>query len=101
MAQFDIYRRGAAGVAFLGDLQEEMLDGLSTRVVAPLVDVNEVAAPMKIVNPRIMVNGVPCILMTHLLAAIPVSNLVGEPVGSAKGQRDEIVAALDLLFTGI
>lgn len=100
MAQFDIYRRGSEGVTFLVDLQDEMLEGLTTRVVAPLVDVDDAGSSMKIVNPRIMVGDTPYILMSHLLAAIPVSSL-GEPVGSAKIQRDDIVAALDLLFTGI
>lgn len=100
MAQFDIYRRGTGGVAFLVDLQDDMLDGLSTRVVAPLVVIESVGVPMKIVNPRIVVEGKPHILMSHLLAAIPASSL-GEPIGSARGQRDEIIAAMDLLFTGI
>jgi toxin CcdB len=55
---------------------------------------------MKTLNPRIAVGGVDYILLTHLLAAIPVAAL-GNPVGSASSQRDAIVAALDLLFTGI
>jgi len=38
--------------------------------------------------------------MTHLLAAIPTS-VLSEPVGSAAGQRNAILAALDLIFTGI
>lgn len=100
MAQFDIYRHEKAGIAFLVDLQDEMLDGLSTRVVAPLVSAQDVAAPMRIVNPRIMVNGQPYILMSHVLAAVPLSSL-GKPFASAREQREVIVAALDLLFTGI
>jgi hypothetical protein len=38
MAQFDVYRfapRGA-GFAYVIDLQSDLLDGLATRVVAPL-----------------------------------------------------------------
>jgi toxin CcdB len=55
---------------------------------------------LKTVNPRISVGGVEYILLTQLLAAIPVATL-GPPVGSASSQREAIVAALDLLFTGI
>lgn len=55
---------------------------------------------MKTLNPRIPVGGIDYILLTHLLAAIPLSTL-GEPVASAQSQRDQIIAALDLLFTGI
>jgi toxin CcdB len=100
MAQFDVYRLGSGGVEFVLDLQDEMLDNLSTRVVAPLALPETVGPPMKTLNPRITVGGVDCILLTHLLAAIPVAAL-GNPVGSASSQRDAIVAALDLLFSGI
>ncbi len=100
MAQFDIYRGRGEGVDFLLDLQDEMLENLSTRVVAPLALPETVGTPMKTVNPRISVGGTDYILLVHLLAAIPASSL-GEPVGSAASQRDAIVAALDLLFTGI
>ena len=100
MAQFDVYRLGSGGVEFVLDLQDEMLDNLSTRVVAPLALPETVGPPMKTLNPRITVGGVDCILLTHLLAAISVAAL-GNPVGSASSQRDAIVAALDLLFTGI
>jgi toxin CcdB len=100
MAQFDLYRMEGAAISFLLDLQDEMLAALSTRVVAPLVTPEAIGPAMKIVNPKILVDGTPYILMTHLLAAIPTSSL-GVPVGSAKSQRDKIIAALDLLFTGI
>ena len=100
MAQFDVYRLGSGGVEFVLDLQDEMLDNLSTRVVAPLALPETVGPPMKTLNPRIAGGGVDYILLTHLLAAIPVAAL-GNPVGSASSQRDAIVAALDLLFSGI
>ncbi len=100
MAQFDIYRMKTGGIEFLLDLQDEMLEHLSTRVVAPLASPEKVGPPMKTINPRISIGGVQYLLLAHLLAAIPVSSL-GEPVGSAKAQRDDIVGALDLLFTGI
>ncbi len=100
MAQFDIYRGRGEGVDFLLDLQDEMLESLSTRVVAPLALPETVGPPMKTVNPRISVGGLDYILLVHLLAAIPASSL-GARVGSAASQRDAIIAALDLLFTGI
>jgi toxin CcdB len=100
MAQFDIYRRQGAGVEFLLELQDNLLGNLSTRVVAPLVSPGTVGAPMKTLNPRIMVAGTDHILLTHLLAAIPAS-VLGDPVASASPQRDEIIASIDLLFTGV
>ncbi|MHB1399283.1 MAG: CcdB family protein [Trichloromonadaceae bacterium] len=100
MAQFDIYPRHGAGVEFLLELQDNLIDNLSTRVVAPLALPEAVSVPMKTLNPRISVGGDDYILLTHLLAAIPVSAL-GEPVASALSQRDAIISSLDLLFTGI
>ncbi|MEZ4599138.1 MAG: CcdB family protein [Syntrophotaleaceae bacterium] len=100
MAQFDVYRLKSEGIEFVLDLQDEMLENLSTRVVAPLALPEMVGLPMRTLNPRIPVGGVDYILLTHLLAAIPVAALAN-PVGSASSQRDVIIAALDLMFTGI
>jgi toxin CcdB len=103
MAQFDIYensqRRAGDPVEYLLDLQAGVLEDLSTRVVAPLVSPEKVGSPMSLVNPRIVVRDEVLLLLTHLLAAIPVGAL-GQRVASAKAQRDEIVGAFDLLFTG-
>ncbi len=99
MAKFDIYSSSSANAAFLIDLQDEIIDNLSTRVVAPLVSVDVVSKQIKILNPLISVNGEEYLLMTHLLAAVPVSVLKMK-IASALSQRDEIIASLDFLFTG-
>ena len=100
MAQFDIYRRVEDGIAFLLDLQDDMLEVLSTRVVAPMVPVGAVGPAMRDLNPRIAVAGAEYVLLTHLLAAIPAA-VLGKPVGSVAAQREEIIRAVDFLFTGI
>jgi toxin CcdB len=100
MAQFDIYHSRSAAAEFLLDLQDEMLESLGTRVVAPLVPLETLETPIKTLNPLIPMRGTQYILLLHLLAAIPVTAL-GELEGSARAQRDEIIAAIDLLFTGI
>lgn len=100
MAQFDIYAHQGEGIDYLLDLQDDLLEHLATRVVAPLALPESVGPAMKTVNPRIRVGGADYLLLTQLLAAIPVSAL-GQPIASAKTQRVEIVAALDFLFTGI
>jgi toxin CcdB len=100
MAQFDIYRRLGGGVEFLLDLQDEMLESLTTRVVAPLVPLEAVETPIKPLNPLISIGGIQYVLLIHLLAAIPGTAL-GELEGSARTQRDEIIGAIDFLFTGI
>jgi toxin CcdB len=100
MAQFDIYPSPSANAAYLIDLQDDLVDDLSTRALAPLVAIDEVPKRMKILNPIIQVEGKDYVLLTHLLAAIPVSTLKNR-VTSASCQRDEIIASLDFLFTGI
>ena len=99
MATYDIYSSTSARAEYLLVLQDEIIDNLSTRVVAPLVPVNDVPKRMKILNPIISVAGTEYLLMTHLLAAIP-SSVLKIKTGSALAQRDEIIAALDFLFTG-
>lgn len=100
MAQFDLYKGMGEGCELLLDLQDEMLDALSTRVVAPLATVDSVGPTMRTLNPQITFAGEQYVLMSHLLAAIPVSSL-GKPVGSVALQRQDIVASIDLLFTGV
>lgn len=101
MAQFDIYRISVrGGTEFLLNLQDDLLENLATRVVVPLVKPDMVGQTMQTLNPRIWVGSEPYLLLTHLLAAIPATSL-GEFVGSAKAQRQEIVAAIDFLFTGV
>jgi toxin CcdB len=99
MAKFDIYSSPSSSATYLLDLQDEIIDVLSTRVVAPLVATEDVSQRMKILNPAIRVEGDEYILMTHLLAAIP-SSALKKKIGSAVSQRDEIIASLDFLFTG-
>ena len=100
MAKFDIYSSTSSSAAYLLDLQDEIIDVLSTRVVAPLVATEDVSKRIKILNPLIRIEGTEFILMTHLLAAIP-STALKNKIGSAISQRDEIIASLDFLFTGI
>lgn len=100
MAKFDIYRSPSSSTAYLLDLQDELIDMLSTRVVAPLVAIDDVDKRIKPLNPIIHIGGDSYILMTHLLAAIPAT-ILNKKIGSASSQRDEIIASLDFLFTGI
>ncbi len=100
MAKFDIYSTTSGNADYLVDLQDDLIDMLSTRVVAPLVAAEEVSKRMKILNPIIQIEGQDFILMTHLLAAIP-ARILKKKVGSATFQRDKIIASLDFLFTGI
>lgn len=102
MAQFDVYLNPNAdtreSIPFLLDVQTELLDMLSTRVVVPLVLAEEMS-PARNLNPQFKIKSIAVVMSTAELAGVQTRTL-GEKVTSLKNKRDEIIAALDLLFTG-
>ncbi len=106
MAQFSVHRNRNAATRgrfpLLLDVQTDMLDGLGTRVVVPLAPATAMArrAAMATLNPVLTVEDKDYVLVTAQLAGIPTREL-GPPVADLSSQRASIIAALDLLFTGI
>jgi toxin CcdB len=102
MGQFDVFRNPRGGVfPFLVDVQADLLSDLATRVVVPLAPAARwESKPLTRLNPIMRIRGVDHVLVFQELAAIPRSALK-PAVGSLRTHRDEIIAALDLLFTGI
>jgi toxin CcdB len=102
MAQFDLFRHARSRrYPFVVDLQAEILRGLATRIVAPLTPVKRLGGkPISRLNPVVIVGGVQYAVLFQELAALPVTAL-GETAGSLNSRRDELIAALDLLFTDI
>jgi toxin CcdB len=104
MAQFDVYANPNPGtrkeIPYLLDVQADLLDSLATRVVVPLVLAEEMGLAAKHLNPQFKIKGATVIMSTAELAGVSTRSL-GDKVASLKNKRDEIIAALDLLFTGI
>ena len=104
MAQFDVYLNTNAdsckAIPYLLDVQADLLDTLATRVVVPLVLADEMGLAAKHLNPQFKIKGVAVVMSSAELAGISM-RLLGDKVASLKNKRDEIIAALDLLFTGI
>ena len=104
MAQFDVYlnpnTETRKAIPYLLDVQSGLLDTLATRVVVPLVLAEEMGLAAKQLNPQFKVKGEAVVMSTAELAGIPNRSL-GDKVASLKSKRDEIIAALDLLFAGI
>jgi toxin CcdB len=102
MARFDVYRHPDAALRkrtpYLVDLQNDYINGLDTRVVAPLRLARLFGTPMRDLNPAFEIDGVPVILDSAALAAIPASELRTPPVASLRAQGAYIVSALDALF---
>ena len=104
MPQFDVYLNPNAdtskAIPYLLDVQADLLDRLATRVVVPLVLAGEMGLAAKQLNPQFKVKGAAVVMSTAELAGVSNRSL-GDKVVSLKNKRDEIIAALDLLFTGI
>jgi toxin CcdB len=101
MAQFDVFRNPRGGAyPLLLDVQSNLLAPLATRVVVPLAPLKKYGKPLSRLNPTARVQGVEYVLVFQELAAVPRS-VLGRPRGSLTSRRSELIAAVDLLFTGI
>jgi toxin CcdB len=103
MKQFDIadnpFQRSRSRQPYLMVLQSDILARtLDTTVVAPLEPANAGTFVDRL-NPRIDINGEPYALIAQEIVTVRKS-VLGPAHASAAEARDQIIAALDLLFTG-
>lgn len=103
MAQFDVFENPNEetnqAIPYLLDVQSDLLDALSTRVVVTLLAASIVGKAIKHLNPEFLIRDTAVFMSTAELAGVPVRSM-GKKVSSLKDQRHEIIAALDFLFTG-
>jgi len=104
MAQFDVYENpdaaGREGIPYLLDVQSDLLDALATRVVVPLVAKRTAGQPAARLNPQFRIRNMAVVMSTPELAGIPKIRL-SKKVTNLSIKRDEIISALDIVFTGI
>jgi toxin CcdB len=98
MAKFDVYRRGD-GPGYLLDCQADLLDGLNTRLVVPLLPPEDAPKPAARLNPLLEIEGRAVVMVTQFAAAVLVREL-GEQAGSLLEEQDAIGLALDMLISG-
>lgn len=96
--QFDIFRLRSGPCVIV--IQSDLLDAMRTRVVAPLLPIGQAGPAMRALNPTVDIDGATYMLMPQLLATLDTQEL-GEAIGNASDQRDEIVRALDALLSGL
>lgn len=99
MARFDIYEN-SEGNGFLLDVQSDLLSGLNTRVVVPLLERDNAPTPAKRLNPVFTVIGVEVVMATQFLAAMPAGELKRFIDCLQEEQQHDASAALDMLFMG-
>lgn len=105
MTQFAVHRNPnratQAAIPLLLDVQSDLLESLDTRVVIPLyVPAAVEDGIIGTLTPRLDVDDEPYVAVTPELAGIPRKSL-GVQVGDLSHRRYDIIAALDLLITGI
>ena len=98
MPQFDVYLTREGDL--LLDCQTNLLIHLNSRFVVPLQPPTETPALSSRLNPTFVVQGQDRVMKTHFAAAVPVRSL-GKVVTSLADQRYAIIAALDMLLTGV
>jgi toxin CcdB len=90
----------AGQMPFLLDVQADLLADLATRVVVPLVRAAAFGRRAGRLHPTFNVSGQEVVMATHLIAAVRRSSM-GAHVASLRDQRDVIIAAIDVLWSGV
>jgi toxin CcdB len=103
VARFDVYRnpnrRSRERVPCLLDIQADLLSGLTTRLVVPLVPATEFGQPVEKLNPVFRIGSRAHVMATSEMAAIPTKS-IGERVATLEQHSAEILAAVDFLISG-
>jgi len=100
MARFDVHPMPGRGrTGYLLDVQADLLEDLSTRVVVPLLPPDIAPKPARDLNPSFDIKGQPHLMLTQFIAAVPKRDLVKARL-SLRDRSDDIARAIDLLLIG-
>lgn len=105
MDQFDLYvntdKDTGKTYPYFVDIQNSLLDSLNSRVVIPLTHINKPGSTYpEHLCPTVKIKNKKYALLTHQLTSVSIKFLKKKE-GSLASNRDAIVAAIDLLVTGI
>jgi toxin CcdB len=101
--QCDVYPNtdDASGeIPYLLDVQADLLSELHTRVVVPLIRSEAFGRKATRLHPQFTVEGQIVVMATHLIAAVRRQTSTN-PIGSLRDQRNTIIAAIDVLWSGV
>jgi len=98
MAKHDVYPN-PNGSGYLLNVQADLLDGMNTRIVVPLLPMKDAPTPAKDLNPIFNIENNQVVMVTQFLAAVPVSILSNSSANISE-QYTEITRALDMAFQG-
>ena len=98
MAKFDVHRMRQGGSLVI-DCQADLLSDLNTRLVVPLLSINDAPKPAARLNPVLPFADEQLVMATQFAATVPCSEL-GEPLTSLRQHDLTIGNALDMLISG-
>jgi toxin CcdB len=98
MARYDVFAN-PSGSGLLLDVQTDLLSGLNTRVVVPLLARDVAPAPAERLNPVLEVDGAEMVMVTQFMAAVPLA-ILKMPLGNLGDDFDRITLAIDMLMQG-
>jgi len=103
MSQFRAYKNHNPGnehIPYLLDVQNDLLAGLDTRMVIPLIRESRFnGSGITTLTPKLTINGETLLLLTPQMAAIK-KHLLTEEAHDLSDFRYEILAAINLLIEG-
>jgi toxin CcdB len=105
VAQFSIHKNAnpnsKSRVPFLLDVQHPLVAHLEFRLGVPLIPLGNFDSPdIKKLVPTVTINGKAYSVVVPLLAATPKGHF-GASVADLRERRHEIIAAIDMLVSGI
>lgn len=99
MARFDVHRDRVRPDLALLLIQSDLMDGLATRLVIPMIPDSEFEGFMRGLHLFANVADERYVVATHLMAAVRRQQ-VGPRIGSLADRSFEIVGAIDFLLQG-
>ena len=104
MAQFDIHRNpnpaARRHAPFIVNLQSDHLEHLATRLCAPAKSRKTSSTPIAGLMPEIEIDGERYVVFMQETAAVPAA-VLGLTIASVALNRFQLIAAIDLLFSGV
>lgn len=98
MDRFSVYPT-PSGKGFLINVQADAMSYFNTRVVVPLLPIDEAPRPAKTLNPLFVIDGEQYSMVTQYMAAVPAKELKNA-MFSVSDRHNDIAAAIDLLLQG-
>ena len=104
MAQFDVYpnpsNSATHGIPFVVVIQSDLLDALATRLTMPLATCEWTGKAPEKLSPTITVQGQRLRALAHFAAPLP-SHALRQPIGNISAQSGALVAAMDVVLSGV